>query len=67
VLDALLTDPSSDFGPSMYRDMAAGRPIEIAVLSDLADHARRYRIATPLLDAALVAIDIHNRRPVRGG
>ena len=61
-LDALLTDPSSSFGPSMFRDMRAGRPIEITVLSDLADRARRHRLDTPLLDASLVVIDIHNRR-----
>ena len=61
-LDAILTDPSSAFGPSMFRDMAAGRPIEITVLSDLADRARAHRIPTPLLDASLVVIDVHNRR-----
>lgn len=66
-LDAILTDPSSAFGPSMFRDMAAGRPIEITVLSDLADRARAHRISTPLLDASLVGIDVHNRRVRAGG
>jgi 2-dehydropantoate 2-reductase len=61
-LDAILTDPSSAFGPSMFRDMAAGRPIEISVVSDLADRARTHQISTPLLDASLVVIDVHNRR-----
>ncbi len=61
-LDAFLTDPSSAFGPSMFRDMAAGRPVEITVLSELADLARAHQIPTPLLDASLVAIDVHNRR-----
>jgi len=61
-LEATLTDPSSTFGPSMYRDMAAHRPIEITVLSDLADRARRHHISAPMLDASIVAIDVHNRR-----
>jgi 2-dehydropantoate 2-reductase len=61
-LDALLTDKSSTFGPSFYRDMAAGRAVEITVLNDLAERARIHRIATPLLDASTVRIDVHNRR-----
>jgi 2-dehydropantoate 2-reductase len=61
-LTAILTDPSADFGPSMFRDLSAGRPVEIAVLAELADRARTHRISTPLLDASIVVIDIHNRR-----
>jgi 2-dehydropantoate 2-reductase len=61
-LDAILTDPSSTFGPSMFRDLSAGRPVEITVLTDLAEHARSHSIATPLLDAAIVVIDLHNGR-----
>jgi 2-dehydropantoate 2-reductase len=61
-LDAMLTDPSSTFGPSMFRDMRAGRPIEISVLDDLAAHGRTHHIDTPLLDASMVVIDVHNRR-----
>jgi 2-dehydropantoate 2-reductase len=61
-LNAMLTDPSSTFGPSMFRDMRGGRPIEVTVLSDLADRARAHQISTPLLDASLVVIDVHNRR-----
>ena len=61
-LKAILTDPSSDFGPSMFRDLTAGRPVEITVLTDLADHARTHRINTPLLDASVVVVDIHDRR-----
>ncbi|HXO53261.1 MAG TPA: 2-dehydropantoate 2-reductase [Mycobacterium sp.] len=61
-MDAMLTDPSSAFGPSMFRDMRAGRPIEIAVLEDLAARARTHHLDTPLLDASMVVIDVHNRR-----
>src|ERR1700736_1528428 len=51
-LEAILTDPSSTFGPSMFRDMRAGRPVEITVLNDLADRARSHHLGTPLLDAS---------------
>ncbi len=61
-LRRLVTDPSSTFGPSMFRDMSAGRPVEITVLDDLADRARTHHIDTPLLQAALVRIGVHNRR-----
>jgi 2-dehydropantoate 2-reductase len=61
-MDAMLTDPSSAFGPSMFRDMRAGRPIEIAVFEDLAERARTHQLDTPLLDASMVVIDVHNRR-----
>ena len=60
-LTRILTDPTSDFGPSMFRDLSAGRPVEITVLTDLADHARARGISTPLLDASMVVIDLHNR------
>jgi hypothetical protein len=40
--------------------MAAGRPIEVSVLTDLADRARAHKIATPLLDASIVRIELHN-------
>jgi 2-dehydropantoate 2-reductase len=59
-LDATLTDPTSSFAPSMFRDLAAHRRVELSVLSDLAERARRHHIDTPLLDAALVVIDIAN-------
>jgi 2-dehydropantoate 2-reductase len=50
----------------MFRDMRAGRPVEITVLNDLADRARSHHLSTPLLDASLVVIDVHNRQ-VAGG
>jgi 2-dehydropantoate 2-reductase len=59
-LVAALTDPGSTFAPSMFRDLTAHRRVEISVLADLADRARRHHIDTPLLDAALVVIDIRS-------
>jgi 2-dehydropantoate 2-reductase len=66
VLDGVLTDPSSTFGPSMFRDLSAGRPVEVSVLSELADHARKHQIRTPLLDAAMVVIDVRGRQRCSG-
>lgn len=60
-LATFLTDPASAFAPSMFRDMKAGRPVEVTVLTELADYARKHNIATPLLDAAIVVVDAHNR------
>ena len=61
-LDAILTDPSSTSGPSMFRDLQANRPVEVDVLADLAAHARNHRLSTPLVDASIVVIDVHNRQ-----
>jgi 2-dehydropantoate 2-reductase len=61
-LEAFLTDPTSAFAPSMFRDMQANRPVEVDVLMELAAYARTHFVPTPLLDAAIVVIDIHNRR-----
>jgi 2-dehydropantoate 2-reductase len=61
-LEAFLTDPTSAFAPSMFRDMQGNRPIEVDVLTELAAYARSHTIPTPLLDAVLVVIDIYHRR-----
>jgi 2-dehydropantoate 2-reductase len=61
-LNRILTDPASTFAPSMFRDLRAGRPVEGSVLSDLVTRARRHNISTPLLDAALVVIDVRAHR-----
>jgi 2-dehydropantoate 2-reductase len=59
-LHTILTDPFSRFAPSMYRDLHAGRPVEGTVLRDLADRARRHLLSTPLLDAALVVLELQS-------
>ena len=51
---------ASGFGPSMYRDMTAGRPVEIDILAELADRGKRHQVVAPLLDASLVALSVHN-------
>jgi len=57
-LVAALTDPTSVFAPSMYRDLTAHRRVEVSVLTELANLARRHHIDTPMLDAARVVIDV---------
>ena len=57
-----LKDPAWRFGPSMFRDLTAGRRVEVGVLTELAAGARRHTRVTPLLDAAVVAIQLHNKR-----
>jgi 2-dehydropantoate 2-reductase len=61
-----LKDPAWQFGPSMFRDLTAGRRVEVGVLTELAAGARRHARVTPLLDAATVAIQLHNRRLADG-
>jgi 2-dehydropantoate 2-reductase len=58
----MLKDPAWRFGPSMFRDLTAGRFVEVGVLTELAALARRRARATPLLDAAIVAVQLHNSR-----
>lgn len=57
-----LTDPASRFGPSMYRDLVAGRRVEVGVLRELTQRAERHGIDTPVLRAAVVCLDVHNNR-----
>src|ERR1700761_1916331 len=55
-LHGKLTDPKSDFGPSMYRDMTAGRTVETDVLAELADRGQHHQVAAPLVNASLIAL-----------
>ena len=57
----VLTAPGSPFTSSMYRDQRLGRPVEVeTVLGDLIAEGRRAGLHTPLLDAATVALRVHN-------
>jgi len=58
-----LTTPGSPATSSLSRDLSMNRPTEVeAVLADLADRARAAGTATPLIDLAVLALRIHNRR-----
>jgi 2-dehydropantoate 2-reductase len=60
---AMLTAPGSPFASSMYRDLRQGRPVEVdTILDDLLERGRRDGVRTPLLEAAAVALRVHNDR-----
>ncbi|MGH3252807.1 MAG: ketopantoate reductase family protein, partial [Trebonia sp.] len=56
-----LTAPGSPFTSSLYRDLRQGRPVEVeTILGDLIAEGRKAGLRTPLLDAATVALRVHN-------
>jgi 2-dehydropantoate 2-reductase len=57
----MLTAPGSPFTSSMYRDQRLGRLVEVeTILGDLIAEGRKTGLHTPLLDAATVALRVHN-------
>ncbi|WP_234538556.1 ketopantoate reductase family protein [Streptomyces shenzhenensis] len=61
-LQATVTQEGSPFAPSMYRDVKDARPTEVEhVLASLARAAKRLGLATPLLNAAVVRLRVHNQ------
>jgi 2-dehydropantoate 2-reductase len=64
----MLTAPGSLFTSSMYRDQRQGRPVEVeTILGDLIAEGRKTGLRTPLLDAATVALRVHNANRTAGG
>jgi 2-dehydropantoate 2-reductase len=62
-----LTQPGSAFASSLYRDMQQGRPVEVdTILDDLLARGQRVGVDAPLLQAAAVALHIHNDRLAGG-
>ncbi|MFI8257596.1 ketopantoate reductase family protein [Streptomyces filamentosus] len=60
---AVVSAPGSPLVPSLYRDLAAGRPTEVEHLfGDLTARARALGVPTPLLDLATLHLRIHQRR-----
>jgi 2-dehydropantoate 2-reductase len=56
-----LTTPGSPFTSSLYRDLQASRPVEVeTILGDLVAEGRKASVRSPLLDAATVALRVHN-------
>jgi 2-dehydropantoate 2-reductase len=63
---AMLTEAGSPFASSMYRDLRQGRPVEVdTILADLAARGRAHGVSTPLVEAAVTALRIHNDRLTR--
>jgi len=64
---AMLTAPGSSTAPSLYRDLRQGRPVEVdTILGDLLERGRRGGVRTPLLEAAAVALRVHNDKLAGG-
>lgn len=63
-----LTAKGSPFATSMYRDIQRGRPIEAeAIVGDLVRRGQQAGIATPLLSAAYVHLQVYAHRQVSAG
>ena len=59
-IQAFVTRPGSPDTASLYRDMLAGQPTEAEhIFGDLTARARAFGVPTPLLDAATVALRVH--------
>jgi len=59
----VLTAPGSSLTSSMYRDLMAGERVEAdQILGDLRARALRAGLAVPLVSAAFVQLDLHQRR-----
>ena len=59
----MLTEPGSPFASSTYRDLQQGKVVEVdTILGDLVERGRAGGVTTPLLEAATVALRIHNAR-----
>jgi 2-dehydropantoate 2-reductase len=62
-MTGMLTAPGSSFTASLYRDLREGKPVEVeTILGDLVAEGRKAGLATPLLEAATVALRVHNAR-----
>ncbi|MFI1714633.1 ketopantoate reductase family protein [Streptomyces litmocidini] len=60
---AVVSASGSPMVPSLYRDLAAGRPTEVEHLfGDLTARARALGVATPLLDLATLHLRVHQHR-----
>ena len=63
----VLTAAGSPLTSSMYRDLMAGERVEAdQILGDLRARARRANVATPLVSAAFIQLDVHQRRRAAG-
>ena len=59
----VLTAPNSPMTSSMYRDLMGGERVEAdQILGDLRARSRRAGVATPLVSAAFIQLDVYQRR-----
>ena len=59
----MLTTPGSTFSSSMYRDLQVGQRVEVdAIIGDLVRRADLLGVPTPLLDLALLNLEVYQTR-----
>jgi 2-dehydropantoate 2-reductase len=60
-ITGMLTARGSSFTSSLYRDLREGKPVEVeTILGDLVAEGGKHDVRTPLLEAATVALRVHN-------
>jgi 2-dehydropantoate 2-reductase len=60
---SMMTAKGSSFASSMYRDLQSNAPVEVEhILGDMLQRARRFGLATPLLEAAVAHLRIYQNR-----
>jgi 2-dehydropantoate 2-reductase len=60
-ITGMLTARGSSFTSSLYRDLREGKPVEVeTILGDLVAEGGKRDVRTPLLEAATVALRVHN-------
>jgi 2-dehydropantoate 2-reductase len=60
-ITGMLTARGSSFTSSLYRDLREGKPVEVeTILGDLVAEGGKAGVRTPLLEAATVALRVHN-------
>ncbi len=66
-IESVVTEAGSAFASSMYRDLTEGSATEGEhILGDLVARARRFGVATPLLDLATLQLRVYEHRRSRG-
>ena len=60
---ALLMNKESKMTSSMYRDLGAGRPVEVdQILGDLLERGKTLRVTTPLLQLGNTQLSLYQAR-----
>lgn len=67
IIRGIFSETDSTYGPSILVDMEGGRPTEGEhTIGDLVERARRHRISTPILVAALCNLQIYEALRAKG-
>jgi 2-dehydropantoate 2-reductase len=67
IIRGIFSETDSTYGPSILVDMEGGRPTEGEhTIGDLVERARRHRISTPILVAALCNLQVYEALRAKG-